>query len=35
MHSPRQLAHKTLKAVQNDYDKLWFNKAVARIYELT
>ncbi|MFS2152979.1 leucine--tRNA ligase [Rhizobium sp. Rhizsp42] len=29
-----QLAHKTLKAVQNDYDKLWFNKAVARIYEL-
>jgi len=29
-----QVAHKTLKAVQNDYDKLWFNKAVARIYEL-
>jgi leucyl-tRNA synthetase len=29
-----QLAHKTLKAVQYDYDKLWFNKAVARIYEL-
>ncbi|MDM9624480.1 leucine--tRNA ligase [Rhizobium sp. S152] len=29
-----QLAHKTLKAVENDYDKLWFNKAVARIYEL-
>lgn len=29
-----QLAHKTLKAVQNDYDRLWFNKAVARIYEL-
>ena len=29
-----QAAHKTLKAVQNDYDKLWFNKAVARIYEL-
>ncbi|OCJ17046.1 leucine--tRNA ligase [Rhizobium sp. AC44/96] len=29
-----QLAHRTLKAVQNDYDKLWFNKAVARIYEL-
>ncbi len=29
-----QIAHKTLKAVQNDYDKLWFNKAVARIYEL-
>ncbi|MDQ0562742.1 leucyl-tRNA synthetase [Rhizobium mesoamericanum] len=29
-----QFAHKTLKAVQNDYDRLWFNKAVARIYEL-
>jgi len=29
-----QVAHKTLKAVQNDYDRLWFNKAVARIYEL-
>ena len=29
-----QIAHKTLKAVQNDYDRLWFNKAVARIYEL-
>ncbi len=29
-----QLAHKTLKAVQGDYDKLSFNKAVARIYEL-
>ncbi|WP_105372271.1 leucine--tRNA ligase [Neorhizobium huautlense] len=29
-----QLAHKTLKAVQRDYDKLSFNKAVARIYEL-
>jgi leucyl-tRNA synthetase len=29
-----QIAHKTLNAVQNDYDKLWFNKAVARIYEL-
>jgi leucyl-tRNA synthetase, eubacterial and mitochondrial family len=29
-----QAAHKTLKAVQNDYDKLSFNKAVARIYEL-
>ena len=28
-----QIAHKTLKAVQNDYDRLWFNKAVARIYE--
>ncbi|WP_454852863.1 leucine--tRNA ligase [Rhizobium binxianense] len=29
-----QAAHRTLKAIQNDYDKLWFNKAVARIYEL-
>ncbi|MCS4091033.1 leucine--tRNA ligase [Rhizobium sp. BK176] len=29
-----QIAHKTLKAVENDYDRLWFNKAVARIYEL-
>jgi leucyl-tRNA synthetase len=29
-----QLAHRTLKAVQGDYDKLSFNKAVARIYEL-
>ncbi len=29
-----QLAHKTLKAVQGDLDKLSFNKAVARIYEL-
>ena len=29
-----QIAHKTLKAVQGDYDKLAFNKAVARIYEL-
>jgi leucyl-tRNA synthetase len=28
-----QAAHKTLKAVQADYDKLAFNKAVARIYE--
>ncbi len=27
-------AHKTLQAVGNDYDKLAFNKAVARIYEL-
>ena len=26
--------HKTLKAVQADYDKLAFNKAVARLYEL-
>ncbi|CAN7305555.1 leucine--tRNA ligase [Pararhizobium sp. LjRoot255] len=29
-----QFAHKTLKAVQADYDKLAFNKAVARLYEL-
>ncbi|OJF91350.1 leucine--tRNA ligase [Pararhizobium antarcticum] len=29
-----QLAHKTLKAVQADYEKLAFNKAVARLYEL-
>jgi leucyl-tRNA synthetase len=29
-----QAAHKTLLAVGNDYDKLAFNKAVARIYEL-
>ncbi|AOF89158.1 leucine--tRNA ligase [Sinorhizobium sp. RAC02] len=28
-----QAAHKTLKSVQADYDKLAFNKAVARIYE--
>ncbi|MFT4180458.1 MAG: leucine--tRNA ligase [Rhizobium sp.] len=28
-----QVAHRTLKAVQGDYDKLAFNKAVARIYE--
>lgn len=28
-----QIAHRTLKAVQGDYDKLAFNKAVARIYE--
>ena len=28
-----QTAHRTLKAVQGDYDKLAFNKAVARIYE--
>lgn len=28
-----RIAHKTLKAVQADYDKLAFNKAVARIYE--
>lgn len=29
-----QIAHRTLKAVQGDLDKLAFNKAVARIYEL-
>ncbi len=29
-----QIAHKTLKAVHGDYDKLNFNKAVARIYEM-
>ncbi|NKN39138.1 leucine--tRNA ligase [Agrobacterium sp. a22-2] len=29
-----QVAHRTLKAVQGDLDKLAFNKAVARIYEL-
>ncbi|HEX2147548.1 MAG TPA: leucine--tRNA ligase, partial [Pseudorhizobium sp.] len=29
-----QIAHKTLKAVQDEYDRLAFNKAVARIYEL-
>ena len=29
-----QVAHKTLKAVASDYDRLAFNKAVARIYEL-
>jgi leucyl-tRNA synthetase len=29
-----QAAHRTLKAVQGDYDRLGFNKAVARIYEL-
>jgi len=28
-----QIAHRTLKSVQGDYDKLAFNKAVARIYE--
>ena len=28
-----QTAHRTLKAVQGDFDKLAFNKAVARIYE--
>ena len=28
-----QAAHRTLKAVEADYDKLAFNKAVARIYE--
>ena len=29
-----QAAHKTLKAVGEDIEKLAFNKAVARIYEL-
>lgn len=29
-----QAAHKTLQAVGKDFDKLSFNKAVARIYEL-
>ncbi|MBO3758261.1 leucine--tRNA ligase [Ciceribacter sp. L1K22] len=29
-----QAAHKTLAAVQGDYDRLSFNKAVARMYEL-
>ncbi|NBB49975.1 leucine--tRNA ligase [Rhizobium sp. CRIBSB] len=29
-----QIAHRTLKAVQADLDKLAFNKAIARIYEL-
>jgi leucyl-tRNA synthetase len=29
-----QIVHKTLKAVQGDLDKLAFNKAIARIYEL-
>ncbi|MBL0374142.1 leucine--tRNA ligase [Rhizobium sp. KVB221] len=29
-----QIAHRTLKQVQADYDRLGFNKAVARIYEL-
>ncbi len=29
-----QIAHKTLKAVQGELDKLAFNKAIARIYEL-
>jgi leucyl-tRNA synthetase len=29
-----QAAHKALKAVGSDYDRLAFNKAVARIYEL-
>ncbi len=32
--SVSQIAHKTLKAVQGDLDKLAFNKAIARIYEL-
>jgi leucyl-tRNA synthetase len=30
----RKVAHKTLKAVGEDIDRLAFNKAVARIYEL-
>ncbi|ATN36546.1 leucine--tRNA ligase [Rhizobium sp. ACO-34A] len=29
-----QVTHRTLKAVQGDLDKLSFNKAIARIYEL-
>ncbi|PYE33097.1 leucyl-tRNA synthetase [Rhizobium sp. PP-F2F-G38] len=29
-----QVAHRTLKAVEADYDKLAFNKAVARLYEM-
>jgi leucyl-tRNA synthetase len=29
-----QLAHRTLKAVEADYEKLAFNKAVARLYEM-
>ncbi|WEX77396.1 leucine--tRNA ligase [Sinorhizobium numidicum] len=29
-----QAAHRTLRAVEGDYDKLAFNKAVARIYEV-
>jgi leucyl-tRNA synthetase len=29
-----QAAHKALQAVANDYDRLGFNKAVARVYEL-
>ena len=29
-----QITHRTLKAVQGDLDKLSFNKAIARIYEL-
>ncbi|OQP86141.1 leucine--tRNA ligase [Rhizobium rhizosphaerae] len=28
-----QIAHKTLKAIQGDFDHLAFNKAVARLYE--
>ncbi|MBB1249501.1 leucine--tRNA ligase [Rhizobium sp. G21] len=31
--SVSQVAHKTLKAVEGDYERLGFNKAVARIYE--
>ena len=29
-----QLAHRTLKAVASDFERLGFNKAVARVYEL-
>lgn len=29
-----QAAHRTLKAVEADYDRLNFNKAIARLYEL-
>jgi leucyl-tRNA synthetase len=29
-----QIAHKTLKAVEFDFERLGFNKAVARVYEL-
>ncbi|WP_375460901.1 leucine--tRNA ligase [uncultured Enterovirga sp.] len=31
----RKAAHRTLAAVQNDLDNLRFNRAVARLYELT
>ena len=29
-----RLAHKTLKAIEGDFERLGFNKAVARVYEL-